>query len=215
MNPRRLAPLAVALTALALSGCVQRIMDFTVISTKNVDIPGTRGEKVTGEDMKSIVIIIPTGTPNVKAAVDDALNKGGGDVLVDGVISFKNWYIPYIYGQMGFIVEGTSMKTFAPGTAPAERPIPAAPAVAERAVKKKAAPPAAPVDAPEAAEPAAPAAPSAPEAAEAAVPSGTPAEASSGLDASASYAADAPPAAEPAAHGARLSASEVASELLP
>ena len=40
MNPRRLAPLAVALLSLSLSGCVTRIMDFTVISTKNVDIPG-------------------------------------------------------------------------------------------------------------------------------------------------------------------------------
>gem|GEM_PF-2028592 len=118
-----------------MSGCATRILDFTVISTKNVDIPGTRGVKVEGEDMKSIVIIFPTGQPSIKEAVDRALEKGDGDVLLDGVIYMKQWYIPYIYGEMGYVVDGTAMRTSPPGTAPQKR---------ARAVV---APPAAPVSA--------------------------------------------------------------------
>ncbi len=136
MISRKLAPLAVVAASLALSGCVQRIMDFTVISTKNVEIPGTRGEKVEGEDIKSIVIVFPTGQPNIKAAVDNALEKGNGDVLIDGVISSKMWYIPYVFGQVGFVAEGTSLKTFPAGTAPVRR---APVIVASAAMAKKAA----------------------------------------------------------------------------
>jgi hypothetical protein len=206
-----------AAIALALSGCIQRIMDFTVISTKNVDIPGVRGEKVTGEDIKSIVIVIPTGQPNIKAAVDNALDKGHGDVLLDGVISSKMWYIPYIYGEAGFVVEGTSLKTFAPGAAPAEPSRPAAPVASSpaKAGAEASAPKAAWYEtaAAPAAAPAAPAAGQAPApAAAAAAPSAEPA---------ASADAPAPPAepdeapARPSAPAPRLRASEVAAELLP
>lgn len=194
MSPKKLAPFALFLAALPLSGCVQRLMDFTVISTKNVEIPGVRGEKVEGEDTKSIVIIIPTGQPSIKAAVDNALDKGHGDVLLDAVISMENWYIPYIYGQSSFIVEGTSLKTSPPGTQPERRAPDRAPAVP--ASKEIAA-------APEAAEPAAP------EAAEPAASAVPEAGAPSSADASA------PAAEDPAAHVARVTTAEAAVELLP
>jgi hypothetical protein len=170
---RKSAPLAAA--ALFLSGCVARILDFTVISTKNVDIPGTRGAKVEGEDMKSIVIVVPTGQPDVKAAVDQALEKGDADLLLDGVIYMKQWYIPYIYGQMGFVVEGTAMHTSPAGAAPAKGipvavpasaaaasvPAPVTTSVAPAAALPTPAPPPAPVAAEQAAA-AAPAASPAP-----------------------------------------------------
>jgi hypothetical protein len=159
MIPRRLAPLAV-FAALCASGCATRILDFTVISTKNVDIPGTRGAKVEGEDMKSIIIIVPTGQPSVKEAVDRALEKGDADVLLDGVIYMKQWYIPYIYGQAGYVVDGTAMRTSPPGTAPVKRapavaPAPPAPTPTPAPVETSVAPAAA---APAPAAPAAPAA---------------------------------------------------------
>jgi hypothetical protein len=205
---RKLAPLALVAAALSLSGCVQRIMDFTVISSKNVDIPGIRGEKVSGEDMKSIVIVFPTGQPSIKAAVDQALEKGNGDVLLDGVISSKMWYIPYVYGQAGFVVEGTSMHTYATGTAPAPRRVEVAstPGARKRAMAE-------PVPAPDmnAAVAAAPvAAAGDPDPAPASAPAAdVPAPPRvSALD------ADAPP---PAQHAARpkLTTAEAAAELLP
>ncbi len=101
----------IAAGGLLLSGCMTRIMDFTVLSTKSVDIPGKRGPRVTGEDVDPIIIFIPAGQPNVKTAVDNALEKGNGDVLLDAVIYNKFWWIPYVYGEAGFVVEGTVLDT--------------------------------------------------------------------------------------------------------
>ena len=60
--------------------------------------------------MKQIIIIIPTGVPNAKQALDRAIESIPGAVaLVDGVLTNKYWYIPYIYGQSSYIVEGTPL----------------------------------------------------------------------------------------------------------
>lgn len=110
--------LGVCAVCLGLSGCMARIMDFTLLSTKNVNIPGERGARVQGEDIANIIIVIPTGQPNIKTAVDRAIENGHGDMLADAVISMKSWYIPYIFGQQGFVVEGTIVDTSkAPKTA--------------------------------------------------------------------------------------------------
>ena len=54
--------------------------------------------------------IIPTGEPNAKEAIDRAIQKQPGAVgLLDGVIYKHGWYIPYIYGQFSFEVEGTPL----------------------------------------------------------------------------------------------------------
>jgi hypothetical protein len=94
---------------ITLSGCVQRMGDFTVISTRNYD-PSAKYElserRVTGEDMRSIIVVIPTGIPNMEDAIEDALNKGGGDYMTDAALHNRSWYIPYIYGRMGFRITG-------------------------------------------------------------------------------------------------------------
>lgn len=98
-----------------LSGCSQRIVDFTVISSKNIDL--SRGAdfkrssvRVKGEDRKAIIIFIPTGIPNAKEAMDNAIESVPGAVgLLDGVITQHSWYIPYIYGESWVEVEGTPL----------------------------------------------------------------------------------------------------------
>jgi hypothetical protein len=98
-----------------LVGCSQRILDFTVISSKNVDL--SRGAdfkrlptRVRGEDRKHIIIFIPTGQPNAKAAMDRAIESVPGAVgLLDGVVTSHGWWIPYIYGQAWIEVEGTPL----------------------------------------------------------------------------------------------------------
>ena len=63
-----------------------------------------------GEDKVSIIIFIPTGTPNIKQAIDKAIQSVPGAVaLLDGVITQKGWWIPYIYGETSYIVEGTPL----------------------------------------------------------------------------------------------------------
>jgi len=98
-----------------LTGCTTRLTDFTIISTKNVDLSvigrAKRGiARVKGEDRVHIIIIIPTGVPNMKEAIDRAIESTPGAVaLVDGVVYSHSFYIPYIYGQSSFVVEGTPL----------------------------------------------------------------------------------------------------------
>jgi hypothetical protein len=102
------------LSIVTISGCSQRVADFTIISSKNIDLSKgadfKRGPtRVHGEDLKHI-IIIPAGHPNAKEAMDNAIESVPGAVaLLDGVLNHNFWYIPYIYGQESYDVEGTPL----------------------------------------------------------------------------------------------------------
>jgi len=98
---------------LMLTGCATRLTDFTVISSKNVELSRMGGyERVStrakGEDSIHIISLIPTGLyPDAKNAMDNAIeNQPGGVALVDGVITRKWFYIPFIYGRDWYEVEG-------------------------------------------------------------------------------------------------------------
>lgn len=97
-----------------LTSCVSRLGAFTVISTKNIDWSRAAeyqrsSKRVDGEDVCHIIIFIPTKMNiTIEDAVDDALGKVPGAVaLVDAVLRSKFFYIPYIYGQQAYIVEGS------------------------------------------------------------------------------------------------------------
>lgn len=103
------------LTITVISSCTHRILDFTLISSKNVDISKFNGfvkgkERVRGNDMVHWVIIFPTGTVSIKEALDRAIeSKPGCVALLDGVIYSKFWLVPYIYGQQTLTIEGTPL----------------------------------------------------------------------------------------------------------
>ena len=96
----------------ALSGCtsVNRIGDFTIISSKNIDL--SRGAnfkrgttRVKGQDMVSNSGFTPVVYPNMKEAIDNAIEGTPGAVaLLDGVISQK--IAPF---KTGYVVEGTPL----------------------------------------------------------------------------------------------------------
>ena len=115
MKPIKLTLVISALTALIFSSCSHRVLDFTLISSKNVDLSKgatfVKGKnRVEGKDMIHWIIIIPTGTVNIKEALDRAIESTPGCVaLLDGVIYTKSWWIPYIYGQHSATVEGTPL----------------------------------------------------------------------------------------------------------
>jgi hypothetical protein len=108
---------------LALTACSQRLVDFTMISSKNIDMARAgefqRGSaRIRGEDVKPIIILFPMGEPSAKEAMDNAIESVPGAVgLMDGVITSHWWYIPYIYGQFSVEVEGTPL--IDPGRSPA------------------------------------------------------------------------------------------------
>jgi len=97
------------------TSCTRRIMDFTIISSKNLELskfPNYKrvDSRVEGEDKKMIIIFIPTGEPDGKEALDRAIESVPGAVaLVDGVLTYKWFWIPYIYGEMYYVVEGTPL----------------------------------------------------------------------------------------------------------
>ena len=106
--------LALLVILLVVVSCTTRYGALTVATTKNIDINMAEFEKVgdavTGKNTKPIIIIIPTGTPSIEDAIDDALAKGGGDIMQNVVIYYKWFYIPYIYGEYSFVVKGDVWK---------------------------------------------------------------------------------------------------------
>jgi hypothetical protein len=102
---KKITMLAVVCSALFISSCNQRLIDFTVISSKNVTLrldEDAKGPRTTGKEMKFC------GTPMLKAAVDKAIeNAGPGyDALIDGVVYQRNEFF-----RAGWVVEGTPIKT--------------------------------------------------------------------------------------------------------
>jgi hypothetical protein len=115
MKRNKLTLVILTMTALVVSSCSHRVLDFTLISSKNVDLSKgatfVRGKnRVEGKDIVHWIIIIPTGTVNIKEALDRAIESTPGCVaLLDGVIYTKFWWIPYIYGQQSATIEGTPL----------------------------------------------------------------------------------------------------------
>ncbi|MBN2316689.1 MAG: hypothetical protein JXM79_22365 [Sedimentisphaerales bacterium] len=99
-----------------LGGCKSRLGDFTLITTKNIDLKNfnthedIEAEQVVGEDLKHIIFIFPTGVPHIKEAVDNALEKGNAYMLVDAALYHEGFYFPYIYGYSKYVVKGTPVK---------------------------------------------------------------------------------------------------------
>lgn len=103
---------------LTSAGCTIRHGDFTVLSNKILRLSefeldqAERKKGIVGRDVQRVIIFIPTsGPPTLEGAVDDALEKGGGDVMTDAVIKQWGYYIPYIYGESGWEVSGDVVKT--------------------------------------------------------------------------------------------------------
>ena len=103
-----------SLLLLLLDSCSYRLVDFTIISTKNLDLSKgasfKRGaSRRTGEDKVMIILSIPTGRPNMKEAIDKAIQSERGCVaLLDGVVYVKGWSA-IVYGETTMIVEGTPL----------------------------------------------------------------------------------------------------------
>lgn len=106
--------LSATLAMAFLSSCTHRLVDFTVISSKNVPITeesiqfAKAQERVIGKDTKWQILFIP-GIPDMKEAIDRAIEKYPGAVaLTDGVIYSSGWTIGLL-GQNSYKVEGTPL----------------------------------------------------------------------------------------------------------
>ena len=105
--------LSIALASVAMCGCVSRIGDATLLSTKNIDIKKSlhtvdSSKRIEGVDELEFYVIFPTkGNVTMKEAVDNAIESCPGAVgLSNATIYFANFYIFPIYGKQYFRVEG-------------------------------------------------------------------------------------------------------------
>lgn len=101
-----------------LTGCATR-SDFTALSTKNVNLSDIKIDRsknkgrVKGEDCQHLIIIIPTsGPPTLDEAIDRALESKHANLLLDAVVNWNSFFIPYIYGQTCWKVEGDAYDTY-------------------------------------------------------------------------------------------------------
>ena len=97
-------------------GCTTRIGDLTFVSTRNIDLTHVNldmqhGKRVKGSDCKFAILgIIPLGLPTLQGAVDDALQKGGGNVMIDQVTYISNyWFV--LFSRSCIRAEGTVLDT--------------------------------------------------------------------------------------------------------
>ena len=64
---------------------------------------------ITGKDSKWLILFMPLGLPHLEDAIDEALDKGDGDIMLDAVVHYRSWW--FILGQIELNVKGTVVKT--------------------------------------------------------------------------------------------------------
>ncbi|MDO6801068.1 hypothetical protein [Wenyingzhuangia sp. 2_MG-2023] len=94
------------LVGLVMTSCSMRLVDFTVISSKNVNLAGIKkSEGVRVEASKSYFLGIGW---NIKDGIDKALEQAGPqyDMLIDGVVRYSSF--PFV---ATIKVEGTAVNS--------------------------------------------------------------------------------------------------------
>lgn len=101
------------LLIVCFESCTHRVADFTVVSSKNFPIFDSNNNyekapvRVTGVDRSHIILFIPIGSPDLKEAIDKAIEKHPNAIgLYDAVVKSSFWDA-ILYGQSSYIVEGT------------------------------------------------------------------------------------------------------------
>lgn len=105
--------IAVAVLALlALAGCAERMADLTVVSTRNVDLARLNPDEleirrnVEATDMRGWILFVPLhGEPNIEEAIDEALEAGDGDVMLNAVVYRVEWSCLFFTYQ-AWVVKG-------------------------------------------------------------------------------------------------------------
>ena len=100
---------------LAITGCAHRMLDFTAISSKNMQLqiaPNAKTSRAKGSNKAWWIISPLLASPDLKEAVDRAIESAGPDydALIDGVIYRKTFYF-FLVGSMAYEVVGTPINT--------------------------------------------------------------------------------------------------------
>ena len=104
---KKIALASVLLAGCLITGCAQRIADFTLASTKNVDLNNgqfSKGKRVEGTDTK-YVVLVPIGVPSIKEAADRAIEQDPCAVALTDVTANSEAFV-FIFGYIEYKIEG-------------------------------------------------------------------------------------------------------------
>ena len=62
-----------------------------------------------GESKKFMFLFFPLGMPTIKEALEDALTKADGDLMIDASLYVSSWW--FLIGQTGYELRGTVVNT--------------------------------------------------------------------------------------------------------
>lgn len=100
---------------LLVCSCSTHMTDLSVVSNKNVNLNNinldnvSKTKNVVGKDSKFTFLFIPFGTPQIKTAINDAMKKADGDLMIDTSVYYNSWW--FLVGQRTIEVNGTVVKT--------------------------------------------------------------------------------------------------------
>jgi hypothetical protein len=108
---------------IALTGCAIREGDFTILSTKNVEISRVDLKRIDftrnmeGSDGRFWLFFIPFGAPPLlEEAADRALERGRGDFMTSAVVYRTAWHI-ILFGWESWTVKGDVGNSLSKGAA--------------------------------------------------------------------------------------------------
>lgn len=114
--------LPVALTTLMLvpffNGCTNHLSDISMISNRNIDFNKVnieslpRKKNVEGIVRKPLFLFIPIGQPTLTEALNNALEKANGDLMVNAKVTSTystNWLT--LFGEMEIKIKGDVINT--------------------------------------------------------------------------------------------------------
>ena len=103
---------SLALLGLAVamaSGCTGTTGHLALASTRQVDLAAIEkptGKRVVGRSCVHVVTVVPIGMPKFGEAIEHALRQSGGTALVDVVVGYEVFDIPFVYGVACYVAEG-------------------------------------------------------------------------------------------------------------
>ena len=113
-----LLAISICLSLLVSQGCFSR-SDFTLISSKNVNLSKVKINKnkskgrTQGKHCHHAILFFTIGEPtNLEKALDEALLAKRAEVLLDADVNWQFVWIPFLYTQECWKVEGTAYDIF-------------------------------------------------------------------------------------------------------
>jgi hypothetical protein len=113
---------ALALLAALFCGCASPSEPFATLAAGPRLLAGDVPEAATvahGVEVKQVshlIFWVPTDgqPPTLEQAVNEALERGRGHLLVNATVERVAWYVPFVYGEYGWIVRGDVVRLHDP-----------------------------------------------------------------------------------------------------